>query len=246
MSNRAIVVSLSLLGGGVLALPLSEASAQVRITEFMSEGQGDIGSGNGGRRQREFFELTNLGPTAVDTSAWSFNDNNINDPHFFGTVIQSIAPGESVILTQMTAADFRAWWNLPSSVQVYSIGQTSNLGNADMINIYNSNTQDNTTLVDTLAYLADARGSGISRNRPFGGTGQALNVDWVASILGDSYGSVLSGAPGVFAPNFPTPDPMLWDPALFRDLANPGQYIPAPTVAASLALAALPLTRRRR
>jgi hypothetical protein len=34
-----------------LALP-AQAQAQVRITEFMSEGQGDALSGNGGRRQR--------------------------------------------------------------------------------------------------------------------------------------------------------------------------------------------------
>lgn len=240
--------SFSLCGLAALTVSLSfteGASAQVRITEFMSEGQGDTAQGNGGRRQREFFELTNLGTAPVDTSAWTYNDDNPNDARPFGTVITSIAPGESVILTQMTADHFRTYWNLPASVQVYSIAQLSNLGNADTLNIYNSSTQDSTTLVDTLSYLADARGSGVSRNRPFDGlTGQFANSAWVVSGVGDSFGSYIAGQPGVFPPNFPAGGS--FDPANYRDLANPGSYIPAPGAAALLGVGVLLAGRRRR
>ena len=68
------------------------AAADVRITEFKSERQGDILQGNGGRRQREFFELANLGATTVDVSTWSFNDNNPNDPHNFGHPLVPSSP----------------------------------------------------------------------------------------------------------------------------------------------------------
>jgi hypothetical protein len=199
-----------------------EAEGAVRITEFMSEGQGDIDSGNGGRRQREFFELTNLGAAAVDVSTWSYNDNNVNDPHNWGPAIGSIAAGESIIFTQMSVADFRHNWGLPASVRVYSYLQASNLGNNDTISIYNSFTQEAVNLVDSLSYTETLRGSGVSRNRPWdGGTGQYGNGDWVISSVGDSYQSYLAPNPPSFAAPYD-------NPAIYTDLANPGRYVNVP------------------
>ena len=221
------------------------SSAQVRITEFMSEGQGDILQGNGGRRQREFFEITNLGGAPVDVSTWSYNDNNSNDPHNWGPEIGVIAAGECIIFTQMTAPDFRTYWGLDAGVRVFSYLQLSNLGNADTINIYNSFTQDASTLVDSLTYTADARGSGVSRNRPWdGGTGQFTNDAWVISAMSDNYGSRLAPSPTGFPPNFPQPTTG-FNRDDYIDLANPGTYVPGPGALALLA-AGLGLTRRRR
>lgn len=223
------------------------AQAEVRITEFMSEGQGDTQSGNGGRRQREFFELTNLGNAAVDVSTWSYNDNNANDPLNFGSSFGAIGAHESVILTQMTPEDFRTYWGLSASVRVYSFAQLSNLGNADTINIYNSSVQDATTLVDSLTYTADARGSGVSRNRPWdGGQGQALNGAWIESSVGDAFGSFLAPSPTGFAPNFPQPTTG-FNPGDYIDLANPGTYaVPEPAAMGVLAVGAFGLGRRRK
>lgn len=243
--NQRILASLL-----ITALTLTASApafAAVRITEFLSEGQGDALSGNGGRRQREFFELTNLGSETVDVSNWSYNDNNANDPHSFsspnttgnyGPGITSIAPGESVIFTQMPAADFRTLWNLPSTVQVYSYLQLSNLGNADTINIYNSSTQNASTLVDSLTYdsLPDAsmRASGISRNRPLDNTDtQYPNSAWVLSALSDPYGSHLS-------PNAPTFSG--YETYSYPELANPGTYPLAPLPEPSTTLLLLPTT----
>lgn len=226
----------------VAACSATVALADVRITEFMSEGQGDTAQGNGGRRQREFFEITNLGGLAVDASTWSYNDNNANDPINWGPEIGLIQPGESVVFTQMTVADFRSYWQVAPSVRVYSFLQLSNLGNADTINIYNSFTQSAATLVDTLTYTADARGSGVSRNRPWGGSGATVNANWVISALGDAYQSRLAPSPTGFPPNFPDPSGP-WNMADYIDLANPGVYVPAPGTAALLALA---LAGRRR
>lgn len=221
-----------------------QLQAQVRITELMSEGQGDIDSMNGGRRQREFFEITNLGNSAVDVSTWSYNDNNTNDPNNFGPSLSSIAAGESIVFTQMSVSDFQNLWNLDPSVRIVSYGQLSNLGNADTVNIYNSFTQNGSTLVDSLTYTTDARGSGISRNRPWdGGTGQYLNSSWVESSVGDSFGSHLAANPPSFAAPYD-------NPAVYTDLANPGTYtqVPEPTALAlgSLGLVGLLVAARRR
>jgi hypothetical protein len=221
----------------------SYALADVRITEFMSEGQGDTDSGNGGRRQREFFELTNLGNAVANVATWSYNDNNVNDPFNWGASIGSIAAQESIVFTQMTEADFRNLWQLPAGVRILSYGGASNLGNADTINIYNSTTQDATTLVDTLTYTADARGSGLSRNRlGDGGQLQYVNSSWVDSISGDPYQSRFAPTPVSFAAPYD-------NPANYRDLANPGVYTnvpePAGVISVILALAAITLGRNR-
>ena len=211
------------------------AHANVRITEFMSEGQGLTGPGTGANRQREFFEITNLGTSAVDVSTWSYNDNNVNDPNNFGPSVGSIAAGESIVFTQMTPENFRSYWNLPTSVRVVSYAQLSNLGNADTINIYNSFTQNASTLVDSLSYTELVRGSGVSRNRPFNGTtGPTTNDNWVISSVGDIYQSRLA------------PNPIFPAGPEYIDLANPGVYIPAPASAFILALAAGAASRRKR
>lgn len=209
--------------------------ANVRITEFMSEGQGLTGPGTGANRQREFFEITNLGTSAVDVSTWSYNDNNVNDPNNFGPSVGSIAAGESIVFTQMTPENFRSYWNLPTFVRVVSYAQLSNLGNADTINIYNSFTQNASTLVDSLSYTELVRGSGVSRNRPFNGTtGQTTNDNWVISAVGDIYQSRLA------------PNPIFPAGPEYIDLANPGVYIPAPASAFILALAVGAASRRKR
>ncbi len=115
----------------------------VVITEYMYAGA-----------TGEFIEFTNLSASPVDMTGWSFDDNNFGngtigsyDLSAFGTVM----PGESVILTEADAEEFRAVWGLGASVKIIGDlgrGDGSNIGRNDEINIYNASGD----LVDRLTY----------------------------------------------------------------------------------------------
>ncbi|MDO6413206.1 PEPxxWA-CTERM sorting domain-containing protein [Sphingomonas sp. BIUV-7] len=181
----------------------SAASAAVQITEFMYQG---TSSG-----AREYFELTNIATTSVSVAGWSYNDDNPNAPVSFGNFFGTLGANESVILTELTAEAFRSYWSLDNSVRIFSIGGSSNLGNADTINIYNSATQNVSTLVDSVTYSGTT--AGISRNRP-NATGTVGNALFVNSSVGDVYGSAYAAGAGT------------------SDLGNPGEYAFGATAAA--------------
>ncbi|HEY5756070.1 MAG TPA: lamin tail domain-containing protein [Steroidobacter sp.] len=173
------------------------ASAQVYITEWMYNGNGETG---------EYIEFTNLGNTAVDFSGWSFDDDSNNPGVVSLSAFGLVNPGESVILTEASAADFRSVWNLSSNVGVIG-DNTTNLGRADQINIYNAAGQ----LVDRLTY-GDSTIPGSIRAQNISGNPLSLDVlgtnnalGWIFASVGDVYGSYVDlnnvdvGNPGTFA-----------------------------------------------
>lgn len=174
------------------------ASAQVYITEWMYNGNGTTG---------EYIEFTNLGSTAVDFSGWSFDDDSRNDGTVDLSAFGLVNPGESVILTEADASLFRSVWSLNSNVDVIG-GNTTNLGRADEINLFDATG----ALIDRLTYGDSAipgsiRAQNISGN-PLSlavlGTNNALG--WIFASVGDAYGSHIDinnvdlGNPGSFAP----------------------------------------------
>ncbi|WP_349742200.1 lamin tail domain-containing protein [Roseateles cavernae] len=180
------------LGLGSLA-----AQAQVQITEWLYN-------------TSEFIEFTNLGSTAVDFSGWSFDD----DSRLAGVVNLSgfglVGAGESVILAESDAADFRAAWGLAASVKVIGNNGT-NLGRADEINLFDGAGQ----LVDRLTYGDQARGTVRADTRSgnplsLADLQQTTPTRWVLASDGDAFGSRLSldggiGNPGQFALAVPEP-----------------------------------------
>lgn len=193
MKKKTLVFCLSLMG----VLTLSSNAAMV-ITEWMYQGTGTGGAG-------EFIEFTNTGSSAIDMNGWSFWDSVTPVPTTridlsgFGMV----APGQSVILTDATAEDFRTAWGLGSGVAV--IGSLSqNLGRADAIQLYNAAG----SLVDQLVYNDQGTGNvkgprtqGTSAITTPANYGTDNASAWVLST-GDSltWTSTLgTGSPGVAA-----------------------------------------------
>jgi predicted extracellular nuclease len=199
----------------------NSASAAVRISEWMYSG-GDQG---------EFIEFTNYGPGSVDFTGWSFDDDSrladTVDLSGFGTV----AAGESVLLIEVAAVDFRAAWSLPASVKIVEFN-TTNLSRNDEINLYDASD----VLVDRFAYgdqniVGSIRTQNISGNP---GTAAELGANnalgWVFSSTSDSFGSYESQ---------------------FFDVGNPGiapHYtgVPEPSSIMLVGLSALALMARRR
>ncbi|MDY6949384.1 MAG: lamin tail domain-containing protein [Pseudomonadota bacterium] len=193
-SLRKFILAGAVLGSAAFA-PL--ASAQIYITEWMYNGNGRTG---------EYIEFTNLGDSAVDFTGWSFDDDSRNAGTVSLSAFGLVNPGESVILTEASASEFRSVWNLSTSVDVIGNNST-NLGRADEINLYDGAGN----LVDRLTYGDNAipgsiRAQNISGN-PLSlevlGTNNALG--WIFAAVGDEYGSYVDlnnvdlGNPGTFA-----------------------------------------------
>ncbi len=191
------------------------AQGQIRITEWTYQGA----SG-------EWIEFTNVGNTAITMTGWSFDDDTRTpgsvDLSAFGTV----AAGESVILTDVTAAAFRAAWNLGANVKVIG-GNTNNLGRADEINIYDGSSN----LIDRLTYgdqtVGGVRTLNLTANITLSNLGLNLAAQAPGSFVGDAFGSYKSTG---------------------NDVGNPGLYlpIPAPGSLALVGVGVLVAGRRRK
>jgi hypothetical protein len=168
----------------------------VRITEYMYNTNAASGKG-------EFVEFTNIGTTAQDMTGWSYDDSSRTAGSFDLSGFGTLQPGESAILTEIVASDFRTAWNLCAAQKVVG-GSNQNLGRDDEINLY-----DNTaTLVDRLTYGDDTYSPGSIRTSGASGipkSAAALGANditqWQLSVVGDGEGSYLSanndiGSPG--------------------------------------------------
>ncbi len=201
----------------------SVSASTVAITEWMYNGD-------------EFIEFTNLTNAAVDFTGWSYDD----DSRTAGTVSLSalglVAPGESVILAERNAIDFRSNWGLSASIKIIG-GNSVNLGRNDEINLYNASN----SLVDRLTY-GDGNFPGTIRTQNVSGNPESLTIldqddvstAWLLSSVGDDFASYTSVTGGF--------------------IGNPGKFALAPAavpVPAALpmmlsALAAFSLSRKKR
>lgn len=191
--------SFAATSGGFTASPGKSARAtvsfnpcltpgQIRITEYQYNGS-------------EFVELTNVGGAPVDMTGWSFDDASRTAGSLSLTAFGAVQGGESVIISEATAAAFRTLWNLCNNVKVIG-GNSQNLGRADEINIY-----DNTgTLIDRLTYddqgvspLGGPRTDVSSAWVPQSAMGNNTHINWVLSATGDAEGSYVATSGGFTA-----------------------------------------------
>lgn len=193
--SRKSLASLAGASAVVLALASGAASAQVRITEWMYSPVVSAG---------EFVELTNMGGAAVDFAGYSYDDDSRLPGVFSLAGFGLVQVGESVVFTQIAAADFRLAWGLPASVKVLG-GVTNNLGRNDEINIFSGN-----ALVDRLTYgdqnfPGSIRTQGTSgRPGSAGAIGANIPALWVFAVVGDAEQSVRtnSGLGDIGSPGF--------------------------------------------
>ena len=175
-----------------LASPAGAATpGQVVITEWM------YNPTQSPPKASEFVEVTNVGGAPVDMTTYSFDDDSRTPGSFSLAALGSLAPGESGLIIETTAAAFRADWGLGASVKIAELN-TNNLGRNDEINIFNG-----TTLADRLTY-GDQNISGTIRTQGTSGVPtscQALGANtvgaWVFSQSGvDGAKKSLSGDTG--------------------------------------------------
>lgn len=210
-SGTLSVVATNACGSGmaetknIFVLPLP---GTMRITEYMYNGNG---SGSAG----EFVEFTNVGSTAVDMTGWSFDDSSELPGSQSLSAFGTVQPGESVILTDMTAAAFRSNWSLCPPVKIIG-GNTNNLGREDEINLY-----DNTgTLIDRLTYGDQTYAPGSIRTNSVSGwvnaTGLHTNTiaNWTLSTVADAEASYTSAAGETGSPGKSSRAIVAFDPCL--------------------------------
>ncbi|MCC6207618.1 MAG: VPLPA-CTERM sorting domain-containing protein [Gammaproteobacteria bacterium] len=200
MSKQTLIKSV--IAAGTLLVAGQGQAATVAITEWMY-------SGNGG----EFIEFTNISGSAVDFSGWSYDDDSRLPGEFDLSGFGLVAAGESVIITENSAAQFISDWSLSASIKVLG-SYTNNLGRNDEINLFDNGGD----LVDQLTY-GDQTFSGTIRTQNASGnplTPAALGANdpafWTLSEVGDQYGSYLSvngdiGNPGTIGALNPVPVP---------------------------------------
>ena len=185
----------------VFAAMCTPAAAQMRITEFMYDGV-----------DGEFVEFTNVGSTPIDMTGWSFDDDSHTAGSFSLTAFGTVAAGESVILTEPSAATFRTNWNLCAGVKVIG-GNNQNLGRNDALNLYDAGS----VLADTLSFgdqnfPGTPRTSGKSAWVSAAGLGQNQMGQWTASTLGDAETSYAGVGGNIASPGHSTRASVIFNP----------------------------------
>ncbi|MGV3754404.1 MAG: lamin tail domain-containing protein [Verrucomicrobiota bacterium] len=110
------------------------AALTLMVTEIQSNQSANKPTG-----AADYWELYNYGSASVNLSGYRWHDSAKS--FAAAAVIPNgtmIAPGGSIIFTATPAAVFRAWWNLPSTVQVIESASAPGLGQNDGISLFDS------------------------------------------------------------------------------------------------------------
>jgi len=182
---------------GPLAIDYQRGAVGMRITEWMYSG----GSG-------EFVEFTNTTDQPIDMTGWSLDDSGAMPGAFALDAFGIVQAGESVIVTESVAADFRQAWSLGDDAKIIGelgVATGNNLGRNDQIHLYNGES----ALEDQLFYGDESfpgsiRTQNASGQVPCPALGRNDITSWELSVVGDGYGSTAAtsgdiGTPGAFS-----------------------------------------------
>lgn len=172
----------------------------MRITEYMYDGV-----------DGEFIEFTNVGSVPVNMTGWSFDDADRVPGAVSLSAFGIVKPGESVILTQSTAAAFRTAWGLCANVKVIG-GNTNNLGRADEINLYDGSNN----LIDRFTYNDQTLGGPRTQNASGWvsavGLGNNIATEWTLSTVADAEGSYVAAGGNIGSPGKSARATITYDP----------------------------------
>jgi hypothetical protein len=177
----------------------------ILITEYMYQGA------NG-----EFVEFTNVCNFPVNMNGWSFDDDSRIPGSFDLSAFGTVQAGESVILTENSAANFRTSWNLCDGVKIIGgLAGGNNLGRNDEINLYD---QDG-NLVDRLTYgdlnfPGSIRTQNVSGWVSEAGLGQNNAAEWTLSAINDQEGSYASAGGDIGSPGKSTLATVFFEPCV--------------------------------
>ena len=172
----------------------SASTALVRFTEYMYDG---LGSTVGG-----FVEITNLDTVPVSLNGWSYDDGT-NRPGIISlSAVGTLAPGQSIVLTEGPAATFITEWGLSGVTVIGDIDFDAAIGREDRLNLYDASG----SLVDALDYGDQTFLPGSIQTENIAGWAcdNVVGVNnirgWVLSSPGDPQTSVLSAASNLGSP----------------------------------------------
>jgi uncharacterized protein YjiK len=136
--SAIITASASGANAGTTTLTVSD-DGDILDTDFLlTELQSDQSSGSPANSE-DYWELTNIGSSTRDIGGYSWHDSGRSGSAASAYKLPPgtmIAPSESVIFTVMPATDFRNWWNIPGSVQVFQTTGAPGLGKGDGVSFF--------------------------------------------------------------------------------------------------------------
>jgi hypothetical protein len=128
-----------LLRSALFVIAIAQSQAAVLITEVMSSSLHPTGGTNNG----DWFELTNTGAATLDINGWTWDDSSATAGSATFGSLTSIAPGQSVIISQEAIGAEAQWladWGI-SGVVVVNLGDLvfqNFSASGDQIHIYNA------------------------------------------------------------------------------------------------------------
>lgn len=216
-----ITASAADASAGTFAVTVEDDGDAVENAFMLTEIQSNQSAGKPATAE-DYWELTNISGVARDISGYSWHDSGRSAASAAAYKLPAgtmIGAGESVIFTAMPAADFRAWWGLAPTVQVFQSVGAPGLGQNDGISFFDA--QQNEIFFFSYAAGGFTKADGL----PSSGTHAGPSAGGSA----DSQALVWAPESGTASPRY-TFAPLNSQSAIGTDLGSPGVTIPKPTV----------------
>ena len=200
LTVSAVVAGMWTAAAAHAADPATPAGPQIRITEVAYGGKIAGADGDG-----EYVELTNVGDAPQDLTGWTYTGKTGAGTlplDGFGTV----AAGQSVIITDVTPAEFRADWGIGAGVKIVD-------DKADGLSVTLDKGPDTPTVYDGTGAVVDSMsyqagffpGKGTSAWVDAAHLGaKAGTTGWTLSTAGDAEGSWASATGSIGSPGTST------------------------------------------